>query len=241
MPLLQKRNLQSSTGLPRAERVLKGVELDKMAKNESFRIGIVVLVLSPIVAWSGLAGSEQGGGNRETLSVGIYDGEISLLVLVAESQGFYAKNGVNVNISGFEAGIIPFNRLIAGEVDVATPADFPFVSRSLHDNTLRILASISSVDVIELLARKDRGIAAIPVSSVRWLETMISDFSFRKLSEKIPVKKSSVNLILLTLCGTRGIKPCMVKSRETAHQLHTLQGQSAQASECRCAVQDSEG
>jgi NitT/TauT family transport system substrate-binding protein len=129
-------------------------------KRTSAFVGVALLAVAlAIAAWPEFATSQKSNAQRETLSVGIYDGELSLLVLVAESQGFYAKNGLDVKISGYEAGLIAFDRLIAGHLDVATPADYVFANRSLQDNTLRVLASISTSDVVEFLARKDKGIA----------------------------------------------------------------------------------
>jgi ABC-type nitrate/sulfonate/bicarbonate transport system substrate-binding protein len=121
-------------------------------------ISISVAVLAFLPLWPVFASPEKSLAAPETLSVGIYDGEISLLVLVAENQGFYAKNGLDVKISGFEAGVNSFTRLLAGDLDVASPADYVFVRRSLLDDTPRILASISASDLVEVLARKDKGI-----------------------------------------------------------------------------------
>lgn len=128
-----------------------------MARGKSTCVSIVAALLF-LMTLCPVVGSEKRGGEREILSVGIFDGELSLLVLVAESRGLYAKNGLDVRIKSYEAGAIAFSHLVAGELDIATPADFPFAVGSLQNNTLRILASISTSDSVELLARKDRGI-----------------------------------------------------------------------------------
>ncbi len=78
---------------------------------------------------------------------------------MAESQGFFKKQGIDVVIKEYEAGTLAANDLIADKIDIATAGDFVFVLQSFKHPDLRMLATISISSDYELVVRKDRGIA----------------------------------------------------------------------------------
>lgn len=59
----------------------------------------------------------------------------------------------------YQTGTIAIDALSRGEVDVATAPEFTFVSYAFNNSNLRILASIATVDAVEIVARSDSGIA----------------------------------------------------------------------------------
>jgi NitT/TauT family transport system substrate-binding protein len=89
------------------------------------------------------------GGNR---------GEANLLITLAESRGFFKKNGLNVILKEYDSGAQALVGLIQGDVDIAAAADYPFVIKSLENQNLRIMASIATITSNEIVVRKDRGI-----------------------------------------------------------------------------------
>jgi NitT/TauT family transport system substrate-binding protein len=117
--------------------------------------GVVVLMALGLSA----CGQEGPGKPAEEITLAVYAGSDSTLVYIAQEQGFFADNGLEVTLREYEAGKLAGDAVIAGEADIATSSDFVFVSNSLESDDLRVLGTISESDLIELVARKDRGIS----------------------------------------------------------------------------------
>ncbi len=83
------------------------------------------------------------------------------LVYVAEDQGFFEKNGLEMTIKGYGSGKACADALIAGEADISTSADNVFVSNSFKHTDLRVFGTVATAQVKELVARKDKGITTI--------------------------------------------------------------------------------
>ena len=83
------------------------------------------------------------------------------LVYVAEDQGFFEKNSLEVTIKDYRSGKACADALIAGEADIATSADNAFVSNSFKHADLRVLGTVATAQVKELVARKDKGITTL--------------------------------------------------------------------------------
>lgn len=100
-------------------------------------------------------------GKKEAIKIAAYTGEMSALVLLAESEGLFAKYGIDAQVTGFETGVAAVNAVLAGTHDVATASDFVFVRKELeHTGKLKIFGSICNSDSIEIIARNDRGISS---------------------------------------------------------------------------------
>lgn len=83
-------------------------------------------------------------------------------VYIAKEKGFLKEVGLDVDIKTFEAGRLAMNALLKDEADIATAADFVFVSDSFEKDDIRILGTVTvSNSTHEFLARKDSGIEKI--------------------------------------------------------------------------------
>ena len=100
-------------------------------------------------------------GLVEIITLAAYAGETGALVYVAEDQGFFEKNGLEVTIKDYESGKAATNILIAGEADIATAADDVFISNALDHADLRVFGTVATAEVTGLIARKDKGILTI--------------------------------------------------------------------------------
>ena len=101
---------------------------------------------------------EKYTGDLEKITLAAYAGEAGALVYVALDQGYFEKNGLNVTIKDYGSGKAACNALIAGKADISTSAGFVFVSNSFDNPDLRILGTVATVEVKELVARKDKEI-----------------------------------------------------------------------------------
>jgi len=140
---------------------------EKQEKGKSRRW---ILILVVIIA----LGSAVGGyfflsqrqlkkytGPVDKITLAAYAGDAGALVYIAEDRGYFEENGLEVTIKDYGSGKAAADALIDGEADIATSAGFVFVSNSFNHTDLRVLGTVATEEVKELVARKDKGIAAI--------------------------------------------------------------------------------
>ena len=104
---------------------------------------------------------EKYTGPVEKITLAAYAGDTGALVYIAEDRGYFEKNGLEVTIKGYGSGKACADALITGEADIATSADNVFVSNSFKHTDLRVLGTVATAQVKELVARKDKGITTI--------------------------------------------------------------------------------
>ena len=80
------------------------------------------------------------------------------LIWIADSRGFFKKQGLEVAVKEYETGPQMVSDLIADKTDIATISEFAFVLQSFKYRDLRIPATICMMDYHDLVVRKDRGI-----------------------------------------------------------------------------------
>ena len=119
----------------------------------------VLLILAAVSFIHGCAKEEPSyTGPVEKVTVAAYAGDTGALIYIAENQGYFEKNGLEVTIKGYEAGKLAADALINGKADICTAAGFVFVSNSFDYADLRVLGTVATAEVKELVARKDKGI-----------------------------------------------------------------------------------
>ena len=97
-------------------------------------------------------------GSVEKLTVAVNEILAGTVVYIAEDRGYFEKNGIAVTIKGYVSGKAAGDALIAGEADISTSAGNVFVSSSFKHADLRVLGTVATLEVKELIARKDKGI-----------------------------------------------------------------------------------
>ncbi|MBD3307791.1 hypothetical protein GF339_15275 [candidate division KSB3 bacterium] len=123
------------------------------------RIIIVIAVIGLIVGIAMWPSDQQE--TRKTVGkfrVGAYAGDTAALVWIADQQGYFRDHQLDITIIPYEAGKLAMDALLAGEVDIATAAEFVFVSNSFAYSDLRIFGNIAKVQINEVVARRDHGI-----------------------------------------------------------------------------------
>ena len=84
--------------------------------------------------------------------------EYSTLIWIAEDKGFFGNNGLDITNKDYQSGKAAADALLAGEADISISAEFVLVSNSFTNPNLRALGTVDSVENMELIANKDRGI-----------------------------------------------------------------------------------
>ncbi len=125
---------------------------------------VAVIAVVFVVAgfyWLRRGEPEEYTGPVENITIAGYAGEAGALVYIANEQGFYKENDLDVTIKDYQSGKAAADALIAGEADISTSADLVFVSNAFEHTDLRVLGTVATFETKELVARKDKGIKAI--------------------------------------------------------------------------------
>lgn len=93
------------------------------------------------------------------LRIGAYPSEMSAPIAVAGEKGFFRANGLEVAVTTHQTGVAAVNSLLAGEVDVATAADYVFATTSFTAPDLRLLASIDRIQLTWFVTSRSSGIS----------------------------------------------------------------------------------
>lgn len=122
-------------------------------------LGIGALLIGSTAAFMlNPARQAREAANPDKLAIGITDSEYSALVVIAKELGFFEKNRLSITIKEYDSGYSALTHVIDGDVDIGAATEFAFVKRSLTHRNLRIIASIASMYVFEIVGRKDKGI-----------------------------------------------------------------------------------
>lgn len=85
----------------------------------------------------------------------------SALIPLAKLRGFYAAEGLDVEVKNYPSGFQALEEMLAGRCGLAFAAVPPVVHQSLRRNDFRVLAAIAySHNWHKLIVRRDRGIRA---------------------------------------------------------------------------------
>lgn len=98
-------------------------------------------------------------GPTESMSTGLI-GEYAALILIAQDQGYFSENGLNVSLTEYASGPEALDALWAGKVDTAMASDFAGVRNSFNSEDLKILATMSKSEAFFMIANKDKGITS---------------------------------------------------------------------------------
>ncbi|MBL7205120.1 MAG: NrtA/SsuA/CpmA family ABC transporter substrate-binding protein [Desulfobacteraceae bacterium] len=98
-------------------------------------------------------------GIREKVTVGVSKSYLSIPVYIAQTQGFFSDEGLDVTLKEYSSGKKATQALFAGEVGISTVADMPVVFESFKRQDFCIIATFTySFLFVKIIARKDSGI-----------------------------------------------------------------------------------
>ncbi len=120
-------------------------------KSPTWRSLFLLLALIPACA-----PGEEPAQVAGAVSPGLYSG----LIPVAEDQGYFRSEKLDVHLREFESGHFCLDDLISGHSDLATVSHLAFAGKALDYPGLKIIASIASMDLHEVLCRLDQGISS---------------------------------------------------------------------------------
>jgi len=123
---------------------------------------ILVVLTSILLLAFGPSCSRKGPSvPAESITFGALGSGEAALIYVAQDQGLFAANGINVTVKNYESGVATVDALLKGELEVAWSAEYAVVRRAFDGDGLRIVATLSRFVDVSLLCRRDRGIARV--------------------------------------------------------------------------------
>ena len=122
-------------------------------------VGLIIpAILAALTAWSCRGGYS---GPVASVSIGTTKSEVNSLVLIAQEQGYFAKNGLDVTHEIYPSGAAALEGVSNHEIDMATGSEFAFVRRVLSQQDVRAITVITRSSIEYLVGRVDRGINSV--------------------------------------------------------------------------------
>src|SRR3989344_2161411 len=131
-----------------------------MNKKNVLIVGFGLVIVALLAGGYFRLGQKQPGkyaGPVEKIAIGNL-GEYSILNLIAKDRGYFVANGLDAEIQEYQAGPLMIADLLAGRLNFAVAGEFPGVNYIFQKDNLRILTETSKQKVVQVVARKDKGI-----------------------------------------------------------------------------------
>jgi len=98
-------------------------------------------------------------GIREKITVGISKSFLSIPVYIAQKQGFFSDEYLDVTLKEYDSGKKAVQSLFTGEVGLSTVSDLPIVFESFNRRDFCVIATFTySFPFVKIIASKDSGI-----------------------------------------------------------------------------------
>jgi len=182
-------------------------QLSKFSKKRTKRfalinvvvIGIAAIFVSSFFYINSLAITS---GKTQSIIIGNLPLESSALIYVAEKQGFFKLNGLNVTIRNYENGLTAINALLNSKVDIAGSSEYPLVGMAFQNKSIQTISVINKSELEYLVGRRDHGIENISEISGKKIalpQGTIAEFYLGQFLILNNLKMSNVTLVNMTL------------------------------------------
>ncbi len=173
-------------------------------------IVLFFMVASILLATVTASSCSPGGyaDKVEAISIGTPPLESSALLYVAEERGFFAENGLNVTMKSYDTGAASLTGLLAGEVDIATPAEYALVGRAFQQTNARAIASIDKVQYFFLVGRSDRGVkdvADLKGKKIGVVTKTIAEFYLGRFLQIHGIKPGEVTIVNIDISKSEDV------------------------------------
>ena len=121
-------------------------------------IVIVAIALAGFGAWYFTSSPKMYSGTPEPITIGLTPYEYSGLIYIAQDQGFFAVNGLNVTIRDYNTTLQAIDGLLNDEADMALTSEYAIVGKAFKKENISIIGSIDKYQSVYLVGRKDKGI-----------------------------------------------------------------------------------
>jgi ABC-type nitrate/sulfonate/bicarbonate transport system substrate-binding protein len=175
----------------------------KLGKRSAITLIVVVVVASLIfTSLFFLNLNNEPSGEKDSVNIAYANFESLALFWIAQDQGFFSQNSLNVSSHKYDTGVGSLNAMLRGEADIAVgPAEFPLVGKALQNDRIKTIGSIDKIDFIYLIGRRDRGIDSISDLAGKRVGTTIGTVSEFYLGRLLNL--NGLNMQNITLVDVR--------------------------------------
>jgi ABC-type nitrate/sulfonate/bicarbonate transport system substrate-binding protein len=115
---------------------------------------IIVAIVSSALLYPNLSPTEP----LESVTIGHVPVESFALLYVAQSEGYFKQNGLNVTVTDYPTGTDAVNALTAGTVDFAGSSEYVVAYNALSHQNISVVASLGEAQIVDLIAPNNTGI-----------------------------------------------------------------------------------
>lgn len=121
-------------------------------------IALIGAALTIFVIYSAFFSIKHSSGKRR-IRLAENASPLSALTIVTGKKGFFAEEGVDVEVAKFTSGKLALDAVLGGGADIATVAETPLMFAGFSGQEFDVFATIfRSNNACKVVARKDRGI-----------------------------------------------------------------------------------
>jgi NitT/TauT family transport system substrate-binding protein len=129
-------------------------------KKIAFAVMAVIAITSSIgsAVWPFPNFGTTGSGTPESITIGTSPVEGSSLIYIADDRGYFAMNGLNVTIRGYDTGRANVDMMKKGDADISVSSEYPLVTEAFKKESISVIGTIDKFQTQYIVGRKDRGI-----------------------------------------------------------------------------------
>lgn len=132
-----------------------------MEKNLTAIAVIAAIVLVGFGAWYFTSSLATYSGTSESITIGGFPYDASALIYIAQDQGLFAGNGLNVTLRNYNSSLSAINGLLKNEVDFSVSSEYNIVGATYKRANISVIGSIDKFETVYLVGRKDKGIVNV--------------------------------------------------------------------------------
>ncbi len=97
-------------------------------------------------------------GTPESITVGNMLYGYSGLMFIADDQGLFAENGLNVTLLNYTSTVASIKGLENNDTDITLVPEYSIVTEALNKENISVIGNIDKYESVFLICRKDKGI-----------------------------------------------------------------------------------
>ena len=133
-----------------------------MRKVIAATAAIVAIALAGLGAWYFMNSGATSSGTTESITIGEPALEQSALIYIAEDQGYFTGNGLNVTLrDDYPSGVGPVSDMMLGRLDISVSAEYPVIAQIFNKKNISVIGVIDKYQSAKIIGRRDRGIENI--------------------------------------------------------------------------------
>lgn len=132
-----------------------------MTKFVTATVIIAVSALLGFGAWYFTNSQTAYSGVSESITIGEFPYETAALIYIAEDEGFFSRNGLNVTLKDYDSTSAAIDGLLNNEVDISGSPEFTVVGDVFDKENIRVIGCIDKFQTTYIIGRRDKGIEGV--------------------------------------------------------------------------------